>query len=151
MNYGIMMKKIRIENSMTQAAIAEELNLKRSTYKEYELQNSIIPIKHLNEFCNYFDISIDYIFNFTNIKNYRDNKQEINLTLSSERLKTFRKEHKLTQTKLAQILNIDPSTPSKYERGRNPIATSFLYTICKKYNLSADYLLGKIDKPKNIS
>ena len=31
------------------------------------------------------------------------------------------------------------------------IATPFLYTICKKYNISADYLLGKIDNPKYLN
>lgn len=32
---------------------------------------------------------------------------------------------------------------------RLDIATPFLYTICKEYNVSADYLLGKINKPQS--
>ena len=52
---------------------------------------------------------------------------------------------KITQDKLAQKLNVSRTTITEYERGTNIIATPFLYTICKDYNLSADYLLGKID------
>ena len=69
---------------------------------------------------------------------------------SGNRLKEFRKENKLTQTKLASILNTTQSVIADYERGRYFISTPFLYTICKKYNISADYLLGRIDNPKYI-
>lgn len=150
MNYGNKLKELRTENLYTQEYMAQKLNIKRSTYKEYELQNSIIPIKHLNELCNFFNISIDYVFNLTNLKNYENSKQSININLSAKRLKEFRIENKLTQKELAKMLNTDISLPSKYERKIYPIATSYLYTICKKYNLSADYLLGKINYPKYI-
>ena len=36
------------------------------------------------------------------------------------------------------------------EKGKYLISIPFLYTICKKYNISADYLLGKIDNPKYL-
>lgn len=66
------------------------------------------------------------------------------------RLKEFRKENKLTQESLAQLLNVVKGTVGNYESGRALIATPFLYEICKKYKISADYLLGKIDEPKYL-
>ena len=36
---------------------------------------------------------------------------------------------------------------SDYENKKKFIPTPFLYQICKKYHISADYLLGKIDHP----
>ena len=150
MTYGILMKELRTANLYSQAYIAEKLNISRSTYKEYELQNSIIPIVHLNEFCNLFHISIDYILGLTNKKSYENEKSSINKKLSGKRLKDFRKDIKLTQKELAIILNTDITLPSKYENGIYPIATSYLYTICKKYSISADYLLGKTNYPKYL-
>ena len=67
-----------------------------------------------------------------------------------QNLKEFRKENKLNQEKLAEFLNIGKGTIADYERGRYLIATPFLYQICKKYNISTDYLLGKIDNPKYL-
>ena len=67
-----------------------------------------------------------------------------------KRLKEFRKENKLTQSKLATILNTAQPVITNYENGKHLIATPFLYTICKKYHISADYLLGKIDNPKYL-
>lgn len=66
------------------------------------------------------------------------------------RLKNIRKENKLTQDKLAKKLNTNQSVIANYERGRTIISTSFLYTICKEYKVSADYLLGKTNEPKNL-
>ncbi len=151
MNYGTKMKDIRTENLYSQEFVAEKLHIKRSTYKEYELQNSIIPITHLNEFCNYFNISIDFILGLNDVKKYKNTREKIDRKLSGKRLKELRKELNITQKKLASILNTDISLPSKYEKGIYPIATAYVYDICKKYHISADYLLGKTDNPKYIN
>lgn len=76
---------------------------------------------------------------------------DINNIKAGQRLKEFRKDNIITQLKLAQILNTNQSVIANYERGRTVIATPFLYSICKKYNISADYLLGKIDSPKYLN
>ena len=148
MFYKDKLTYLREEKEITQIKISELLGFHKNVFGQFEREETIIPIKHLNTLCNYFDVSLDYIFNFTKIKNYNKSKKEININLSSQRLKEFRKENKLTQLKLATILNTDNSTISKYERALFPIATPYLYQICKKYSISADYLLGKTGKPK---
>ena len=150
MNYGTIIKKLREEQNKTQQEIASILGIARQTYNHYEIQDSIIPLKHLNNLANYYNVSIDYIFELTKQRKYLNFKKEININLSKERLKSFRKEQKLTQVKLANILNTFHTVIVDYEHGKNLIATPFLYTICKKYNISADYLLGKINDPKYL-
>lgn len=150
MNYGTIIKKLREEQNKTQQEIASILGIARQTYNHYEIQDSIIPLKHLNNLANYYNVSIDYIFELTKQRRYSNFKKEININLSKERLKSFRKEQKLTQVKLANILNTFHTVIVDYEHGKNLIATPFLYTICKKYNISADYLLGKINDPKYL-
>ena len=148
MNYGTKLKDLRIKNGLTQEEIASQMNIARITYNHYETQEKIIPIERLNDLCNYYNVSIDYIFDINN-NLYKFNK-DINKILSGIRIKEFRKENKLTQVKLAELLNTTHSVICEYEKGRNLISTAFLYMICKKYNISADYLLGKIDNPKYL-
>ena len=145
------MKEIRENAGLKQKDIAEVMGVSKGSYSMWECGTDTIPLKRLNQFCNYFNVSIDYIFGFTNIKKYKNLRENINIELSSQRLKSIRKENNLTQIKLADILNVDNSMLAKYEKGKYIIATTYLYQICKRYNISADYLLGKIDSPKYLN
>lgn len=151
MTLSSKLREIRINNNMSQTEIANILKIARQTYNHYEVQEKIIPIKHLITIANYFNVSIDYIFEFTETQNYKKSNKETDLKRAGARLKEFRKEKKLTQVKLAEILNTTFSNIAFYEKGRNLIATPFLYTICVKYNLSADYLLGRTNTPQYLS
>jgi len=147
--YKNRLKEIRENHNVTQATVAKAISISRGSYAPYENEDDIFTIKHLDLLSNYFNVSIDYLFEFNDTKNY-DNNNSINLEKSVKRLKEFRKENKITQVKLAKMLNIANGTIANYECGRNFIATPFLYQICKKYHISADYLLGKVDEPKYL-
>ncbi|MCM1052833.1 MAG: helix-turn-helix domain-containing protein [Ruminococcus sp.] len=150
MIYKERLKELRETNELKQTQLADILSIKSGDYSQYEREYTIIPIKHLNSLCNYFNVSIDYIFNLTATLNYKDTSKDINKKLSGQRLKELRKEIKLTQKQFANLLNVSNTTISEYECGNNTIATPFLYTICTKYHISADYLLGRINNPKYL-
>ena len=149
--YKKRLKYLREEMKLKQVEISKLLEFKDNVYSQFEREETIIPIKHLNTLCNYFDCSLDYIFEFTDTKKYKNMKKEINKEISGKRLKEIRKELNIKQYELANLLNVDNSMLSKYELGKYTIATTYLYQICKKYNISADYLLGKIDNPKYLN
>ena len=151
MNYKERLKELREYNNMSQNDVAKLLGIKRSSYNQFEQQYDIIPIKRLNELAKIFDCSIDYILGLSKNKKYHNSKDEIDKEISKKRLKDFRQNYNLTQAKLAKILETTQSVVAGFEKGRNIIATPFLYQICNQYNLSADYLLGKIDKPQELS
>ena len=149
MNYNLLLKESRENRNLTQEDVANILEIDKRTYNHYETKEKIIPIKHLVALSKYFDVSIDYLFESTKLVQY-ENVKDVDKIEAGKRLKEFRKENKLTQQKLASILNTTFSSIAFNEKGRNLIATPFLYTICKRYNISADYLLGKIDNPKYL-
>lgn len=149
MIYSEKLKVLKENNNLTQEKLAKVLNIERSAYSLYEMEYTLMPIKHLNSLANYFNVSLDYMFGFTDKTSYENSICEIDKLKAGERLKIFRKDLKISQTKLAAILNSSFSTIAGYEQGRYIIATPFLYTICKKYKVSADYLLGKIDYMPN--
>ena len=145
MYYGEKLKALRERIGLSQSKVGHLINLDSGTYCHYEMEDILIPTKHLNTLVNYFDVSFDYVFNLNKTKKYKNSKKEIDKKLSGSRLKELRKKNNLAQKVLATILNVSRTTITEYERGTNIIATPFLYTICKTYKISADYLLGKID------
>ena len=150
MDYNIRLLELRSDLNLTQEEIAKVLKISRSTYKDYELQIKIIPINHLYTLCNYFHISLDYLLGLSSIKQYPHEKSNFNQEKFSNRLKELRKENKITRENLANLLNTTHSVVSDYENKKKIISTPFLYTICKKYKISADYLLGKTNDPKYL-
>lgn len=149
--YRNKLKKLREINNLLQKDLAKIVGIHEGRYNQYETEIDVIPLKHLIVLCNYFNVSLDYIFDFTDLKQYKNSINEINKKAVGERLKEIRRENKLTQVKLASILNTVHPVIVNYEKGKYLISTAFLYEICRNYKISADYILGKIDNPKYLS
>lgn len=138
-------KYIREEKELTQKEMADILNVTRSAYSLWEINKNIIPLVKLNEFCNKFSLSLDYVVNLSNIKNKQLNYCEINIKELGKRLKQVRKELKLTQEKLAQKFNTTHSAISAYENGITLIPTIFLIQFAMLSKVSLDWFCGKTD------
>lgn len=147
LNYS-RIKELRKQNNLTQEKLAKILNIKKATYTQFEtMKRDMFPITIINEIANYFDVSIDYLLNLSN-DNYKIINKDLNPILAGERLKSLRKECKLYQETLASSLGVTNALISQYEKGKKQISLSVGYAICKKYNISMDYLLGKTKEPK---
>ena len=62
------LKDIRGDNDISQVQMAEILGVNRWTYSLWELGINIIPLKSLCNFADYFNYSIDYVLELTNIR-----------------------------------------------------------------------------------
>ncbi len=149
MIYSERIRNIREYEGIKQVEIAKYLELDPIIYGHYEREETIMPLKHLIKVCNYLNVSIDYVLGFSENKNLNFKKQ-FNKINAGKRLKEFRKELKYTQSKFANIFNTTQSVIAGYENGTYLISLYLLCDICKKYKVSADYLLGRIDTPKYL-
>lgn len=138
------LKSIREEKELTQAKVADILHVDRSTYTGWELGRDTIPLVRLNVICRTFNVSFDYIMGLSNnLESYEE--IDVNAKVIGNNLKKFRKDKKLPQKAIFTELNTTSSTWSAYETGKVIIKTDFLYTVCKKYNLSVDKMLSSKD------
>ena len=65
---------------------------------------------------------------------------------TGQKILELRKEHSVSQDKLAKYLGIDRTSLSRLENGKRKIDTSELKRVSKYFNVSTDYLLGNTDK-----
>ncbi|GAA0135325.1 helix-turn-helix transcriptional regulator [Paenibacillus sp. YSY-4.3] len=65
-----------------------------------------------------------------------------------KRIRSLREDKDLTQTQLADYLNITQATYSRYESGNLDVPSLVLIKLSKYYNVSIDYILGQTDNPK---
>lgn len=64
-----------------------------------------------------------------------------------ERLKALRKSKGLSQSELAQELGVSVRSYHRYERGEINAPITALVAAADYFGVSADYLLGRTDKP----
>jgi len=64
----------------------------------------------------------------------------------ADRLKEKRKSKKLSQTKIAEIINIKQGTYSGYESGKHEPSLEILVKLANEYETSTDYLLGRYNR-----
>lgn len=57
-------------------------------------------------------------------------------------IRDLREDHDLTQQQIADLLGTSQTMYARYERGANELPIRHLITLCKYYNVSADYILG---------
>lgn len=71
----------------------------------------------------------------------------------TEKLRGLREDNDLTQAQVAQVLGTSQTMYARYERGANEMPLRHLVTLCKFYNVSADYFLdtapNKLHKQKS--
>ena len=147
MNYEII-KELRDYYDKTQQEMADILNVGRSTYAGWENGIDSIPLLKLNELCNYYEISLDYICGLTNNKKINKNKTIINMVNIGIKLKEIRTLNKDTQDTTAKAIGIDQSTYSRYEQGQTMITVYQLIEFAKHYNVSIDYICNKSKNPE---
>ena len=60
--------------------------------------------------------------------------------------RNLRQERGLSQSQIAQLLKTSQQYYGKYENGQRPLPVDHLITLCKFYNVSADWVLGLKEK-----
>lgn len=65
-----------------------------------------------------------------------------------EKLRGLREDNDLTQAQVAAVLGTSQTMYARYERGANELPLRHLVTLCKLYNVSADYFLDTVPDPR---
>ena len=133
---------LREEQDLTQQELADIFKVSRSLISKWDRNLITVPLKQLNNYANYFNISLDYITGLSD-KKTKTNKINLDNNLVGKRIVEVREKNNLTLRKLADELNTTSSTISAYETGKVLIQSSFAITICSQYKVSLDWLCGR--------
>ena len=137
----------REELEMTQAELGYIFGVSDSAVRSWETAHDSIPLPKLIRFCDMYDFSLDFICGLIrkNIKygHFKTDKVKI-----SKKLKELRKSLNISQQKLSDDCKISQTTYSGYETGYSLIKIIPAYSICKTYNISFDWLVGRTNNIK---
>lgn len=138
----------REELEMTQEELGIILGASKQTISNWETGYTPIPLNKLIRFANLYNYSLDYIVGFTR-KNKKYNKEiKVDNKLIGKNLKLIREKFNLTQQKISDKCNIYQTTYNHYETGYSLIKIIPAYSICKTYDVSMDWLVGRSNEIK---
>ena len=139
---GNNLKYCREELEMTQTELGYVFGVSKNTVSGWENAHDTMPFNKLIRFCNLYNYSLDFVCGFSR-KNNKYEKINTDKNKMGIKLKELRLELGLTQQQLANNCGISQTTYSGYEIGHYLINTITIYTICKKYNISMDWIVGR--------
>ncbi len=67
-----------------------------------------------------------------------------------KRLRDLREDHDMTQVDVAEMLKIQQTVYSRYERGVQNLPLDYLIQLADFYKVSTDYILGRTDNPRRV-
>ena len=67
-----------------------------------------------------------------------------------QKLRGLREDNDLTQAQVAQVLGTSQTMYARYERGANELPVRHLISLCRLYNVSADFFLDTQPDPHRI-
>ena len=67
-----------------------------------------------------------------------------------ERIRNVREDRDFTQAEIGKLLNKSQQGYNHIEAGRAELKIEDQVTLCRFYDLSADYLIGLVDKPSSF-
>jgi len=65
-----------------------------------------------------------------------------------QKIRDLREDNDLTQVQVAQVLGTSQTMYARYERGANELPVRHLVTLCRFYNVSADFFLDTAPDPR---
>ncbi len=137
----------REELEMTQTELGYIFGVSDSAVRSWETAHDSIPLPKLIKFCNMYDYSLDFVCGLirNNIKYGKFTTDKIKI---SKKLKELRNKLGISQQKLSDDCKISQTTYSGYETGNYLINTMNLYYICKTYNVSMDWIVGRTNNSR---
>ena len=137
----------REELEMTQKELGYVFGVSNNTVSGWETAHDTMPFNKLMKFCNLYDYSLDFVCGLIR-KNIKYGKFETDKIKIGKKLKEIRKSLGLSQQKFAEKCGLSQTTYSHYETGFNLITTMTAFSICKTYNISMDYIVGRTNNVK---
>ena len=86
-----------------------------------------------------FKISIDQFF--------QSILESVIMMQKYQRIRDLREDADLTQKQVGEAINVPQRTYAYYESGQRMVPPQVLCALADFYNVSVDYILGRVDEP----
>lgn len=131
------LKQLRLEKGLTQEKIAEVLNIKRSTYGEYERGKISPPIEKIETLAEIFSVAPQYLIGWENQSSSTSNDNLVGTIVRS-----LRKNRRISSEEFAKELGISTTDLKNYENGTSIIPNEIAKVMAFYFSVSVEELMN---------
>lgn len=137
------LKKLRQDSELTQNEIAEQFNINRNTYKNWENGHIMIPLKYADKFSIYYHVRISYILGIDKDFKYISKIKKMNYDKMIKTLNNLKEARKVTYDTIASNIECAKSSCHSYFKGQTVIPIDRLILLADFFDIDLDKLCGK--------
>ena len=143
MNKYKKIKDLREDHDYTQEFVANYLQVKRSTYANWENGDVSIPLKIVDKLSLLYNVPLSFLLGISSKKeNEKINPMIYDNVLSN--LNKLKENNRYSYQKIAEALGVSRSQCYKYYKGICTIPTHIMISLYDFYKVDIDRLCGKI-------
>jgi transcriptional regulator with XRE-family HTH domain len=159
--FGAKLNYLRRKRRLTQAAVAQQLQLSSRAYlSNLEVERQAPSLDLVVRVAAFFDVTTDYLLRDNidvedvQLRPIHHSDQESLMKLLGEKIRRLRFQHDQTQRDVAQLLGLRThSQISHIESGRHEPSIEIILRLADIFDVSIDYLLDDrvpIDSTKTV-
>ena len=135
------LQDLLVENGLSRLQLAKKIGISFETLNGYFNKDFYPELSVAVKIANYFDCSLQYLMGLTDeYKNFDKN----NLTFA-QNLKNLMTENHLSAERLMKSLNMSEANYYRWKNNANKPAMQSLIAIAKFFDVSLDYLVGRVE------
>lgn len=148
-NFLSFLGELMEDTRMNIPDLAEKLNCDEAAIRRWTYKLYFPDSKTLIKVSETFNISADYMFGFSDFKEFHKNKSSLTFYQRYLKLKTSYKE-KLSDYTIAKNCKLRQSTITKWKNGNTIPETETLLNLAEFFDCSMDYLLGQSESENRL-
>ena len=133
------LKQLRLNKDMYQKDVAKYLGVDRTTYVKYENGTSEPDIETIKKLASLFDVSVNYLLG-------EDTETDALKSARARTKKLHEDNPQITVDKIQNLLGVTYQTFRAWYSGLNDYFNNKLEQIADLYNVTVDYLLGRVSQ-----
>lgn len=144
-NFVYRLKTLFKDAGLSTVSGQQLLGISKTQLGRYLSGYYVPSLKNALTICKHFDCSLDYLLGISDIKNQFENIKEPDFETFKSRYLNLIEEHKTSIYQIAKELHFNRNDWTYWNKNKSLPTLETLYNIAIKFQVSADYLIGRTD------
>lgn len=140
-------RELRQEHGIGQKVLSIELGVSQPTICDWENEKKIPSVENFSKLAKYFNVSMEYLLGLDEDESSLGKIKQRLAIKFKERFTNLLTTKGVTAAKLAKDTGLSDAVISQWKNGKQVPSADKLIVLADYFDVSIDYLVGRVDDP----